>query len=153
MLRNLIFVVDLALLVFALIDCIQTDSILVRNLPKTMWVFLIILVPVVGPVAWLVAGRPERGATAPRVPWPSTQTAGFPEYERPRAPKGPDDDPDFLADLRAGDAEHERMLRDWENQLREREQRLAQTRPEGAEQAADRPEPEPRADGTSEPRA
>nr|WP_230323408.1 hypothetical protein [Cellulomonas hominis] len=57
------------------------------------------------------------------MPWPSTATAGFPEDERPRA-AGPDDDPAFLAGLRDSDDRHERMLRDWEADLRAREQGL-----------------------------
>jgi hypothetical protein len=122
-LRALPVLIQLGLLVYCLIDCIQTDSILVRNLSKTTWVLLIVFLPLVGGIAWLVAGRPERGAQAPTVPWPSTATAGFPEYERPRA-AAPDDDPEFLAGLRASDDQHERMLRDWEADLRAREQQL-----------------------------
>ena len=117
--RYLPYLLELALLVYCLIDCIQTD--VPRNLSKTTWVFVIILVPVVGGIAWLVAGRPEH-RPARNVPWPS-QTAGYPEYERPRR-SSPDDDPQFLAGLRASDAEHERMLKDWEAQLRQREQKL-----------------------------
>ena len=121
MIRVLPVLIQLGLLVYCLIDCIQTDSVLVRNLPKTAWVLLIVLLPLVGGIAWLVAGRPERGAVARSVPWPSTATAGFPEYERPRA-TGPDDDPEFLAGMRRSDDRHERMLRDWEADLRAREQ-------------------------------
>lgn len=123
MLRLVPYLVELALLVYCLIDCIQTDSVLVRNLSKTTWVFLIIIVPLVGSIAWLVAGRPEQQARGHRVPWPATQTAGFPEYERPRA-TSPDDDPEFLADMRASDRKHEKMLAEWEKQLREREAKL-----------------------------
>jgi len=122
-LRALPVLVQLGLLVYCLIDCIQTDSVLVRNLSKTTWVLLIVLLPLVGGIAWLVAGRPERSASARSVPWPSTATAGFPEDERPRA-AGPDDDPAFLAGLRDSDDRHERMLRDWEADLRAREQGL-----------------------------
>lgn len=57
------------------------------------------------------------------MPWPSTQTAGFPEYERPR-PVAPDDDPEFLEQMRRGNAEQERLLEQWEDDLRRREQRL-----------------------------
>ena len=123
MIRVLPVLIQLGLLVYCLIDCIQTDSVLVRNLPKAAWVLLIVFLPLVGGIAWLVAGRPERGATARAVPWPSTATAGFPEYERPRA-TAPDDDPEFLAGLRESDDRHERMLRDWEADLRAREQGL-----------------------------
>ena len=86
------------------------------------WVLLIVLVPLAGGVAWLVAGRPLQPGPR-RVSWPATQTSGFPEYERPR-PLGPDDDPAFLAEQRRSDEQHEQMLRDWEEQLRERERRL-----------------------------
>ena len=125
MIRYLPFVLELALLVYCLIDCIQTD--VPRNLSKTTWVFVIILVPVVGGIAWLVAGRPEHRPSR-NVPWPSTQTAGFPEYERPRR-TSPDDDPEFLAGMRASDHEHEKMLKDWEAQLRDREKQLDSDQP------------------------
>ena len=113
---------EVIVLVFCLIDCIQADSTRVRNLQKVYWVILIIILPLVGGIAWLVAGRPVVGATARRVPWPATKSAGFPERERP--PRGPDDDEQFLADLRASDSQHEKMLSEWEKQLRERETRL-----------------------------
>ncbi len=121
MLRYVGFLVEIGLTVYCLIDCIQTDQYRVRNLAKSVWVLLIVLVPVIGAVAWLVAGRPEREPRA-HVPWPSTQTAGFPEYERPRA--SADVDREFLAAMRESDEKHEQMLRDWERSLREREARL-----------------------------
>lgn len=129
--RYLPVVIELALLVYCLIDCIQSDEGSVRNLPKTIWVLLIIFLPIVGSVAWLVVGRPL-GAPTRSVPWPSTRTAGFPEHERPRTAMAPDDDPEFLAGLAASDSRHERMLADWEAQLREREERLARTAEEPA---------------------
>ncbi len=45
--------------IWAVLDCISTDSILVRNLPKTTWLFLVIFIPTIGAVAWLLLGRPE----------------------------------------------------------------------------------------------
>jgi len=129
--RYLPVVIELALLVYCLIDCIQSDEGSVRNLPKTIWVLLIIFLPIVGSVAWLVVGRPL-GAPTRSVPWPSTRTAGFPEHERPRTAMAPDDDPEFLAGLAASDSRHERMLADWEAQLREREELLARTAEEPA---------------------
>ena len=138
--RYLPYVIHVALLIYALIDCNQTDTILVRNLSKTFWVFLIILIPVIGPICWLVAGRPLAGQRPRPVPWPSTATAGFPEYERPRAPRGPDDDDAFLARLDGPDPEKEELLARWEAQLREREERLRRAPGEGAEGAADGPD-------------
>lgn len=126
MLRVLPFLIQIALLVFCLVDCIQTDESEVRHLRKGWWILLIIFFPLVGSIAWLVAGRPQRQRRRD-VPWPSTQTAGFPEYERPRRGSGqvpPDDDPDALRQMGQEDAEQERLLRKWEEDLRRREQAL-----------------------------
>jgi hypothetical protein len=57
------------------------------------------------------------------VPWPATRTAGFPEYERPR-PLGPDDDPDFLRQMKSGNDEQEQLLNRWEEDLRRREEQI-----------------------------
>jgi hypothetical protein len=126
--RYLPFLVELGLLVYCLIDCLQTD--VPRNLSKTTWVFVIIIVPLAGGIAWLVAGRPEYRPSR-NVPWPSTQTAGFPEYERPRR-TSPDDDPEFLAGMRRSDEDHEKILKDWEAQLRDREAKLKDEQPPNA---------------------
>jgi len=87
MLRVLPWLLGIALTVYAAVDCIQTDEARVRNLPKLVWVFLILLFAVAGPLAWFIAGRP-------RGQWP-TRGPG----QRPSAPRGPDDDPDFLRNL------------------------------------------------------
>jgi hypothetical protein len=118
--------IEIVLLVFCLIDCIQTDSLLVRNLPKIAWIVLIIIVPLVGGIAWLVAGRPLRGAQNSSVPWRATQTAGFPEYERSRSSSPSLDEVDerLRRDQARVDQEHEDALRRWEASLRERERKL-----------------------------
>lgn len=82
MLRVLPFVLGLTLSIYAVIDCVRTEESLVRGLPKLVWVFVILLFPFAGSVAWLVAGRPPRAR-------PIT----------PPRPRGPDDDPDFLRRL------------------------------------------------------
>ena len=123
-LYGLMFLVDMALVVVALIDCLSTDDYAVRNLPKVAWVFIILLFSPVGPIAWFVAGRPEkarRGGAAGI--W--RPGSGFPEYERPRPrsrPIGPDDDPDFLRSRAR--AEDEQLFRKWEEDLRRREDEL-----------------------------
>lgn len=124
MIRFMPVAVELFLLVFCLIDCIQTPEHEVRNLGKVWWVLLILFFPLVGGIAWLVAGRPQRNAPRRPVPWPSTQTAGFPEYERPRRALAPDDDPEFLAQMRRSSSEQEELLRRWEDDLRRRESQL-----------------------------
>jgi hypothetical protein len=123
MIRFLPYALELFLVVFCLIDCIQRDEGSIRNLGKVWWVLLILFFPLIGAIAWLVAGRPLPGPRR-RVPWPSTRTAGFPEYERPGRSVAPDDDPEFLAQMRKGNAEQEELLRKWEDDLRRREREL-----------------------------
>jgi hypothetical protein len=126
MIRALPFLVEIGLLVFCLIDAIQSDEGSIRNLPKAVWILLIILVPLVGGIAWLAVGRPV--GSRREVPWPSTATAGFPEYERPRR-YGLDEE-EFQAGVGRSRAVDEKMMRDWEAQLRERESRLDGQDPE-----------------------
>ena len=60
MLRVLPTLVLLVLTIYALVDCIQTEESRQRNLPKVLWLLLILIVPLVGPIAWFLAGRPGR---------------------------------------------------------------------------------------------
>ncbi|MEU5437619.1 PLD nuclease N-terminal domain-containing protein [Streptomyces sp. NPDC020719] len=87
MLRYLPFLLVLALWIYAFIDCLNTPENEVRGLPKVVWVIVILLFGEVllGPVAWLIAGRPRR--TAPR-------RGGW---------TAPDDNPEFLASLNRRD--------------------------------------------------
>jgi hypothetical protein len=102
-------VVAVVLAVFAMIECVQADPAQVRSLRKPLWLVVIVLVPVIGPIFWLVIGRPQarRLPTAP-----------------PPRPVAPDDDPEFLRRLRDSDLGHEKMLDDWEADLRRREDEL-----------------------------
>ncbi|PZG55802.1 hypothetical protein C1I98_02775 [Spongiactinospora gelatinilytica] len=94
-------VLGLALLAFwlyCLFDVITTPEEETRNLPKVLWVLIVVLLLAVGGLLWLLLGRP-------RVPSPLAPEAGPGETARPAAPRGPDDDPEFLKDL-------DRRLRD-----------------------------------------
>ncbi|TNM70035.1 PLDc_N domain-containing protein [Streptomyces sp. NP160] len=84
----LVALVALVLGIYALVDCLRTTGSQVRGLPVGVWVAVIVLLPVVGPLAWLLAGRTHGPRPAPPV---STSRGG--------APKGPDDDEDFLRSL------------------------------------------------------
>lgn len=88
MLRVLWPLLLIAFTVYNLVDSIQTKDADVRNLPKLAWIVLILLFPLVGGIAWLLAGRPR----TPRSPFGRP----VPPVQRPR---GPDDDPDFLRKL------------------------------------------------------
>ncbi len=117
----LLFLVDLALLVIALIDCLASDESDIRALPKVVWVFIILLFSPVGPIVWFVAGRPQKVAPRSGV-W--TPGGGFPESTRPRRQLAPDDDPEFLRNLAKSRKEDEDLLRRWEEDLRRREDEL-----------------------------
>ena len=120
LLRFLPFFLEIGLLVFCLIDCIQTPPEDCRNLGKGWWVLLILFFPIIGGVAWLVAGRPQRSRYQG---W--RQGSGFPEYDRPRPhTRAPDDDPEFIRGMKRVNDEHEETLRKWEEDLRRRESEL-----------------------------
>lgn len=121
MLRILTFVLPLALWVWAFIDCLTTPEEEVKHLPKVIWVIVVLLFPLVGSIAWLVAGK-QRGAyrTSGRA-----DAGGGPVHGgRGGRPLAPDDDPEFLASLNKDDGRHEEMLRQWEADLRRRERDL-----------------------------
>ncbi|RBL79611.1 hypothetical protein DDE05_56765, partial [Streptomyces cavourensis] len=56
------FIVPLALTIYAFIDCLNTSEEDTKHLPKIAWVFIILLFWIVGPVVWLVAGKTRQNA-------------------------------------------------------------------------------------------
>ena len=80
MARVLVFAAIAAtvLAVFAIVDCALTERHRVRGLPRWAWILVALLLPVAGPLLWLLVGRgPASGRRATRV-------------------MGPEDDPSFL---------------------------------------------------------
>lgn len=116
----LFFLLDLAVLVVALIDCLSVDEGGIRALPRIYWVLLILFFSPIGGIAWFVAGRPQTVV-------PKTNTwrpgSGFPEAERPRD-LAPDDDPEFLRRVARSNREDAELMRRWEEDLRRREDDL-----------------------------
>ncbi len=110
-LEGLFGLVVLALWIFCVVDLIQTREGEVRSLPKIAWVFIVLLFPLVGSIAWLAAGRPQPGP--PRASGAGGTTA-FPEYDRPgRMTAGsPDDDEAFLRQVRDRAEEQRRRYRE-----------------------------------------
>jgi hypothetical protein len=90
----------LALLwLYCLFDAISADPARIRNLPKGLWVLIVVLLPDIGSLLWLVAGRPQGAARS----LPSTGNTGVPpEYDRPgrAVATNPDDDAAFLEGLK-----------------------------------------------------
>jgi hypothetical protein len=133
------FVFSLALTLFALFDVIATDSSLCRNLPKELWILLVIFLPTMGAVAWLLLGRPEKTRFYPG-------DTRYRASSRPSRPLGPDDDPKFLGvtggstkpSPGAPEKEQEPSepkvteLRAWEEDLRRREEELRRKQEDGS---------------------
>jgi hypothetical protein len=107
----------LVLWLFCIIDVIVTDEYRVRNLPKVVWVLIVLLLPDIGSIAWLIAGHPWE--SRPR-PAPTRMGREFPEYDRPgrHVAVNPDDDEAFLRQVRAR-AEEQRRIADQERRARE----------------------------------
>lgn len=99
LLRGLPLLVLVLLWLYCLFDAISADPARVRNLPKGFWVVIVLLLPDVGSVLWLVAGRPRGAARS----LPHKGNNGIPpEYDRPgrAVAPNPDDDAAFLEQLR-----------------------------------------------------
>ncbi|HWK90825.1 MAG TPA: PLD nuclease N-terminal domain-containing protein [Luteimicrobium sp.] len=89
MFRGLLVLAAIGLLVYALTDCVTAQDKRPAGAPKALWILAIVLLPVLGPVLWLVLSRsPGAGTSTP-------PTRG----SRPSGPVAPDDDPDFLRRL------------------------------------------------------
>lgn len=119
MLRYLPYLLVLALWIYAFIDCLNTPENEVRHLPKVVWVIIVLLFGevLIGPIAWLAAGRSRRGPASGSTPS---------EWHRNHRPEfvAPDDNPEFLKSLKAEAKKDEALLKDWEADLRRREEEL-----------------------------
>jgi hypothetical protein len=83
--RVLFILLSIAIQLYGLIDCAQREDTEVRSLPRWGWLIIIVLVPTIGAIAYLIAGRPKR--------------PGGGGNKKPRRTIAPDDDPDFLRGL------------------------------------------------------
>jgi hypothetical protein len=89
-------VIAVALDIFSIIDIITIEERRVRGLPKFLWVAVVVLLPFVGAILWFTIGR--AGA--------DNGNGG-----RDRRTVAPDDDPNFLRNLRRDEEADERIRR------------------------------------------
>jgi hypothetical protein len=85
--RYLPVILMVVLAIYCWVEIAMSDPTQVRQLPRSLWA-LIVFAPVVGPVMWLVFGRPNGSEVPAPAPRP-----------RPRQ-VAPDDDAEFLRTLR-----------------------------------------------------
>jgi hypothetical protein len=91
----IIGVIAVVFVIYAFVNCLVTDRMQVRALPKPVWA-IITLIPIFGGILWLTLGR-----------------------DRSRGVSGaPDDDPEFLRTIGADKASDAR-IRDLEARLAE----------------------------------
>lgn len=79
--RILIILAIVMLTIYCVVEVAQSQPGRIRAMPKWLWAFVVIAIPVIGPVTWLLAGRPQAS-------------------QGHRRSLGPDDDEDFLRGLR-----------------------------------------------------
>ncbi|NGO77383.1 PLDc_N domain-containing protein [Streptomyces sp. YC504] len=130
MLRILMILIPLALTIFAFIDCLNTPEDEAKHLPKIAWVFIILLFWVVGPIVWLAAGKqrtPPQGGRTPSEWHRNHRTTWV----------APDDNPEFLKSIKDENKKDESVLKDWEADLRRREEELKNR--EGGDEPKDEP--------------
>nr|NLD39682.1 PLDc_N domain-containing protein [Actinomycetales bacterium] len=121
------FILAIAVWIYGVIDCAQTPEDRVpRGLKKPVWLIIVLLIPVIGSLAWLgvkwVAGSSS-----------ITKSGGYRSPKR-KGPTAPDDDPEFLANLdwQARKAHYERQKR--EQQAREASEKAGGTAAAAEEQ-------------------
>lgn len=112
--------ISLGVWIYFLFDVITTDAQLCRNLPKTAWVLIVLLLPKIGVLLWCLAGRPRvRARVGPPPP-----TGPFPEYDRPGRARAadPKEDEEFLRRCRERAEEQRRRAREAQEQQPDPEQ-------------------------------
>lgn len=121
MLRFLLYAVPAVIVLYALIDAILTPREEARLLPKWLWLVLVVIVPLAGALAWLLAGRPR-----------SESVSGGIVSRRP-GPAAPDDDAAFLRTI--DDAT-------WSQRMRQRRESTPPPPPPPAPEQQEHPAPD-----------
>lgn len=113
--RVLLFAIPIAMMVYALADVVQAEESELGRIPKWAWVLLVIVVPVAGPLTWLILSYQYKQQA--RAAGTQRPTYG-PARRRNSGPLAPDDDPEFLWRLE----KQQRIRRQAEQLRREAEQ-------------------------------
>lgn len=129
------FILWLALTLYALIDCIRTpkDN-MPGKVPKILWILLILLLSPIGAIAWIIVSRvaaaeAKGGVIEPNI-WSSEESVplSFGRKPAPKQPSAPDDDPEFLEEVSRKLREKQRE--EYERKKRAKEDEKLQPRPD-----------------------
>jgi Phospholipase_D-nuclease N-terminal len=134
---GVLLVLEFGLGFFAFIDVALSPEAAVPWIPRWGWIIGILIFPIVGGVAWLVAGRPRRAKLRGAAAAQAAVAAADPNdvsgqvsaaVRRARACHfgSLEEDAALLAQLWDVNEEHEQTLRRWEEDLRRREEALRQ---------------------------
>ena len=92
-----LFAAGVALALWCLVDLLPREDAELQGLPKLGWVAVLLLLPVLGGLAYLLAGRsPQAGAARPG----GRGARGSRALPSSPPARGPEDDPEFQAQLR-----------------------------------------------------
>lgn len=80
--RYLPIIMMVLLAIYCVVEVAQAPTYAVRRMPRWLWATAIICLPLIGPLGWLILGRPSRDSRSTTTP-----------------PRAPDDDNDFLRGL------------------------------------------------------
>lgn len=91
--KALVYVVPIALAIYALFDLARSEVRERAGIHPIGWAAVILLLPVLGSLVWILVSRVQRSGTVP-----PTTPGRTPPLRPPRrpGPAAPDDDPDFL---------------------------------------------------------
>jgi hypothetical protein len=106
-------IVDIAFMIFAFVDVLLTQDWRVRGVPKIVWLVIVLLLSPIGGILWFFVGKE---------PVDSTSAAA------PRRDVAPDDNPEFLARMRAREDQDER-IRKLEQELAELDSEQPDSKP------------------------
>ncbi|RPF22981.1 PLD nuclease N-terminal domain-containing protein [Myceligenerans xiligouense] len=134
----LLGVLYVALVVYTLVDAAQSDDEDRHGIPKAVWFGVIVLLPLVGSIAWIVLAFTARRRKGRRAAAPWERASGdAPAPPAGTPPTGPEDDPEYM------------WLLEQARRRKEREERLRDEHPR--EESDDEPHPDDRPQNGTRP--
>lgn len=94
-------VVAVALTVYAVVDCAMFDSKRTKVMQKPIWLVVILLIPVIGPLLWMFIGKGSADSAK----------------QAPAAPQVIPDDINYISDSKS-EREHDARIAELEEQMR-----------------------------------